>query len=127
MRVAGKNIPENKRLEIALTYVFGIGKTTAQKILETNKLSFDKKVKDLSETEINNLRETIEKYKIEANLARELTSNIKRLKEIKTYRGSRHAKNLPVRGQNTKSNSRTNRAYRGRKTMTSGRRKSEKK
>jgi small subunit ribosomal protein S13 len=127
MRIAGTNIPDNKRLEVALTYIFGIGRSRAKEILTKAKISFDKRVKELSEKEFNILRELVEKNRIEGDLRREIASNIKRLKEIKCYRGIRHLKMLPVRGQRTKTNSRTVRPYRGRKTMGSGRRKLEKK
>lgn len=127
MRVAGVNIPDNKRLEVALTYIFGIGRTRARDILQESKISFDKKLKDLSEKEVNLIRELVEKNKIEGELRREISANIKRLREIKCYRGVRHIKHLPVRGQRTKTNSRTARPYKGRITMGSGRRKLEKK
>jgi small subunit ribosomal protein S13 len=127
MRIAGTNIPDNKRLEVALTYLYGIGRSSVAKILKDASVSADKKTKDLSPEESAKLRKLLEKYKIEADLKRGISGNIKRLKDIKSYRGIRHIKNLPVRGQRTKSNSRTVRPYRGRKTMTSGRRKSEKK
>jgi small subunit ribosomal protein S13 len=126
MRIAGTNIPDNKRLEIGLTYIFGIGKSRAREILKTASIPLDKKAKDLTEKEANSIRELVGKYKIEEELRREISSNIKRLKEIKSYRGIRHIKQLPVRGQRTKTNSRTVRPYRGRKTMGSGRRKLEK-
>jgi len=125
MRIAGTNIPDNKRLEIALTYVFGIGRSRAKEILKNAQISTDKKAKDLSEKEANSIRESIEKYKIEEELRREISFNIKRLKEIKAYRGMRHSRKLPVRGQRTKTNSRTNRGN-VRITMGSGRRKLEK-
>jgi small subunit ribosomal protein S13 len=127
MRIAGTNIPDNKRLERALTYLYGIGKSAAIEILQKASLSLDKTAQDLSQEELKRLRQSIEGRKIEADLRREIAGNIKRLKEIKSYRGFRHIKNLPTRGQRTKTNSRTTRPYRGRKTMTSGRRKLEKK
>ncbi|MFC1625393.1 30S ribosomal protein S13 [Patescibacteria group bacterium] len=126
MRIQGTTIPENKRLEIALIYLYGVGRSTAIEILKKAKISLDKKTKDLTPEESNKLRDSIEKYKIEADLRRERIGNIKRLQEIKTYRGIRHIKKLPVRGQNTKRNSRTVRGN-VRKTMTSGKRKAEKK
>ena len=126
-RIAGINIPDKKRIEIALTYIYGIGRSLSKKILEEAKISPDIKAERLSEEEINKLREIIEgkKYKIEGDLRRELMTNIKRLKEIGSYRGIRHIKGLPVRGQQTKTNSRT---VRGniRRTMGSGKRKMEK-
>lgn len=125
MRIAGTNIPDNKKLEVALTYIFGIGFSKAREILNKAKISFDKKTKDLLEKEINTIRESMEKYRIEEDLRREIVSNIKRLKEIKCYRGIRHIKRLPVRGQRTKTNARTIRG-RPRITMGSGKRKMEK-
>ncbi len=127
MRIAGTNIPDNKRLEVALTYVFGIGHTRAKKILESANISFHKKASELSEKETAFVRELVEKNRIEGDLRREISSNIKRLKEIKSYRGTRHARHLPSRGQRTSTNSRTVRPYKGRLTMGSGRSKLEKK
>ena len=107
-RIAGINLPNEKRVEIGLTYIFGIGRNLSNEILKTAGIGPDTKVKDLTEQQVNKLRETIEKnYKVEGELKREILLNIKRLKEIDSYRGSRHAKNLPVRGQRTKTNSRT--------------------
>lgn len=126
MRIAGANIPDNKKTEVALTYIFGIGKSRAQKILKEAGIPLDKKVKDLAEKETGAIRTGVEKYKIEGDLRREVVSNIKRLKEIKCYRGIRHVRGLPTKGQRTKTNSRTVRPYRGRKTMGSGKRKLEK-
>lgn len=125
MRIAGTNIPENKRVVIALTYIFGIGKTKSEEILAEAKVSPDKRVKDLTEDEQNAIRELAEKNRIEEDLRREISSNIKRLKDIKAYRGSRHARRLPTRGQRTKTNSRTLRGN-VRVTMGSGKRKLEK-
>ena len=113
-------------MEIALTYIFGIGRSRSQEILNSAKVSFDKKIKELSEKETNAIRDVIGKYRVEEELRREISSNIRRLKEIKCYRGIRHIKQLPVRGQRTKTNSRTVRPYKGRKTMGSGRKKLEK-
>ncbi len=126
MRIAGTNIPDNKRLEVALTYVFGIGKSKAQDILESAKIPFGKKAKELSDKEAGAVRELVEKNKIEGDLRRETASNIKRLKDIKCYRGIRHIKHLPARGQRTSTNSRTIRGN-VRVTMGSGRKKLEKK
>lgn len=126
MRVAGITLPTNKRMEIALTAVYGIGRPRAKKILDEAKVDWGKKTTDLSAAEENKLRELIEAYKIEGDLKREISANIKRLKDIKSYRGSRHAHGLPVRGQRTKTNSRTRRGN-VRKTMASGRKKVEKK
>ena len=120
MRFAGVNIPDEKRIEVALTYVFGIGPTTSKKILAEAKIDLNKKAKDLASGEFNLLKGIIEKkYRVEGDLRRDIFSNIKRLKDIKSYRGLRHMKKLPVRGQNTKHNSRTVRGNK-RVTMTSG-------
>ena len=117
-RIAGINLPSEKRVQIGLTYVFGIGKSTATKILNELKIDLNKKVKDLSEEEENKLRQKIEKENIvEGDLRREVLGNIKRLKEIGCYRGIRHTKRLPVRGQSTKANSRT---VRGNKRNVAG-------
>lgn len=107
-RIAGVNIPNDKRVEISLTYIYGIGKTTSNKILKLTGINKDARVKDLSEDEINKLRNQIkETIKIEGDLRREVLLNIKRLKDVKAYRGTRHSKRLPARGQRTKTNSRT--------------------
>lgn len=125
-RIAGVSLPQNKRVEIALTYIYGVGPTTATKVLGLAGISPDIRVKDLSEAQANTLRDVVEKqHKVEGELRREVLSNIKRLKEIGSYRGSRHHKGLPVRGQRTKTNSRTVRGN-VRKTMGSGKRKLEK-
>jgi len=116
-RISGINIPNEKRAEIALTYIYGIGLTTAQKILKDVKLDPNKKMKDFNDEEINLLRKRIETVKVEGELRRDKIQNIKRLKEIKSYRGSRHVKNLPARGQRSKTNSRT---VRGNKRVTMG-------
>jgi len=126
-RIAGINLPNDKRVEIGLTYIFGIGKPTAVKILKEANVNPDQRLKNLSEAEINKLRNIIEgKLKVEGNLKREILTNIKRLKEINAYRGLRHAKGLPVRGQRTKTNSRSVRGN-VRKTTLSGRRPSAQK
>ncbi len=126
-RIAGVNLPPNKRIEIALTYIFGIGKSLANKILALAKIDPNKRSSQLSEVEVNTLREIIEKqYRVEGDLKREILSNIKRLKEIGCYRGIRHVKHLPVRGQRTKTNTRTVRGN-VRRTMGSGRRPSAQK
>ena len=120
-RIAGINLPNDKRVEIGLTYILGIGRSSASKILKELEIDINTRVKDLTETQINKLRQKIEKdYDVEGDLRREVLGNIKRLKEIGCYRGTRHAKNLPARGQKTKSNSRTVRGN-VRKTMGSGR------
>jgi len=125
-RIVGVNIPDNKRVEIALTYIFGIGRTTSNKILNTIGIDKNTRAKNLGPDEINKIKVEIEKYKTEGELRHEVTSNIKRLKEIGSYRGARHSKHLPVRGQQTKTNSRTVRGN-VRRTMGSGKRKVEKK
>ncbi|MDD4901024.1 MAG: 30S ribosomal protein S13 [Patescibacteria group bacterium] len=120
IRIAGVTIPNEKRVEISLTYIFGIGKTKANGILKLAKISPDVRVKDLTDSQANILREIIEKQnKVEGDLRRDIFANIKRLKEIGSYRGSRHTKSLPTRGQRTKTNSRTVR-HNIRKTATSG-------
>ncbi len=121
-RIAGVQLPQNKRIVIALTYIFGIGNTTSKKILKDAKVNMDIRTKDLTEEEVGSLRQIIEKgtKKIEGDLRRDLIANIKRLKEIGSYRGTRHSRNLPARGQRTKTNSRTVRGN-VRKTMGSGR------
>lgn len=108
MRLSGVNLPKNKRIIIAITYVFGIGPTRAQKILDDTRIDPSIRVKDLSREQEDTIREYVEKaYKTEGDLKREVAANIKRLKDIKSYRGIRHIKRLPVRGQRTKRNSRT--------------------
>lgn len=120
-RIAGVNIPENKRIEVAVTYIYGVGRPLAHKILAAVKIDINKKAKDLTAQEINDLKDYIEKnYKIEGDLRRQTMVNIKRLKDIGTWRGHRHSKRLPVRGQRTKTNNRTVRGN-VRKTMGSGR------
>ncbi len=120
MRIAGVNIPQDKRIEIALTYIYGIGRSLSNKILSQVKINSNKKVKALSSQELNILNKEIEKHKVEGDLRRVVMLNVKRLKEISSYRGGRHLKNLPVRGQQTKTNSRTVRGN-VRKTVSSGR------
>jgi small subunit ribosomal protein S13 len=124
IRIAGINIPDNKRIEVALTYIYGIGLSTSQKILKELDINVDARTKDLSAEEANHLREAIEKkHRVEGELRHIVKSNIKRLKEVGCYRGTRHQKGLPVRGQRTKTNTRTVRGN-TRKTMGSGRKKS---
>ncbi|MDN7247537.1 30S ribosomal protein S13 [Planococcus sp. FY231025] len=106
-RIAGVDIPRDKRVVISLTYIFGVGKTTAQKVLASAGISEDTRVRDLTEDELNNIREQLDQYKIEGDLRREVSMNIKRLMEIASFRGIRHRRGLPVRGQNTKNNART--------------------
>lgn len=125
MRIAGVTIPDRKRLEIALTAIFGVGRPRALTTLATLGIDPGKKTSDLSAKEEGELREAIERLSIEGELRREISSNVRRLRDIKAWRGLRHAKKLPVRGQSTKTNSRTVRGN-VRKTMTSGRRKLEK-
>lgn len=121
-RIAGVTIPNNKRLVIALTYVYGIGPTKAGKICEMTQVDPKTRVKDLAEADLNKIRDIVEKQnKVEGELRREVVGNIKRLKEISSYRGARHSKNLPSRGQRTKTNSRTVRGN-VRRTTTSGKR-----
>jgi small subunit ribosomal protein S13 len=112
-RIAGVDIPPNKRLEIALTYIYGIGSTTSRQIVHDSRLNANTRVKDLTEEEVNHLREIIDKdYKVEGDLRREVSMNIKRLTEIGCYRGVRHRRGLPVHGQRTRTNARTKRGSR---------------
>ena len=106
-RIAGVDIPRDKRIVISLTYIYGIGKPTAQQILAQTGISEDTRVRDLTEDELNKIREAIDSLKVEGDLRREISFNIKRLMEIGCYRGLRHRRGLPVRGQNTKNNART--------------------
>jgi small subunit ribosomal protein S13 len=105
-RIAGVNIPLNKRAEIGLTYVYGIGRSTANRILAETGVDPDTQIKDLTEDEIVNLREAVETREVEGDLRRERSQNVKRLQEIGSYRGLRHRRGLPVRGQRTKTNAR---------------------
>jgi len=105
-RIAGVNIPLNKRIEVGLTYVFGIGRSTANEILKQTKVDPNTYVKDLTEEEIVKLREAVESREVEGDLRRERSQNVKRLQEIGSYRGLRHRRGLPVRGQRTKTNAR---------------------
>jgi small subunit ribosomal protein S13 len=125
MRIIGITVPNEKRLEIGLTCFYGIGISSARKILDTVGIDHGKKAKDLTTEEENKIRAIIEARTIEGNLKREIGANIKRLKDIKSYRGVRHMKRLPVYGQRTKTNSRTVRGN-VRKTMASGKRKESK-
>ncbi len=107
-RIAGVDLPRDKRVEIALTYIYGIGRSSAQKILERTGINPDTRVRDLTEQEVSKIREVIDKeYKVEGELQREVQMNIKRLIDIGCYRGLRHRRGLPVRGQRTKTNART--------------------
>ena len=105
-RIAGVNIPLNKRAEIGLTYVYGIGQSTAQQILDEVGISRDTPIKDLTEDEVIKLRDAVDKHEVEGDLRRERSQNVKRLMEIGSYRGLRHRRGLPVRGQRTKTNAR---------------------
>ncbi len=107
-RIAGVDLPRDKRVEIGLTYIYGIGRPTSLKILQQTGVNPDTRIRDLTEEEVNKLRDIIEKnYRVEGDLRREVALNIKRLIEIGCYRGLRHRRGLPVRGQNTKNNART--------------------
>ncbi|MBI5456565.1 30S ribosomal protein S13 [Candidatus Kaiserbacteria bacterium] len=125
MRIAGITIPDTKRLEIGLTAIYGVGRPRALSTLKGLGIDPGKTAKDLTPQLETALREQIEKFRVEGELRRSISANIRRLKDIKSHRGTRHAKKLPVRGQSTKTNSRTVRGN-VRKTMTSGRRKLEK-
>lgn len=120
-RIAGVDVPREKRVEIGLTYIYGIGPTTSRNILQKTQINPDTRVRDLTEDEVQRVREVIDhEYRVEGDLRREVALNIKRLTEIGSYRGLRHRRNLPVRGQRTKTNARTKRG--ARKTVA-GRRK----
>lgn len=106
-RISGVDIPRNKRVVISLTYIYGIGNSTAKQILASAKIDENKRVKDLTDDEINAIRREVEKFPVEGDLRREVNLNIKRLMEIGSYRGIRHRRGLPVRGQRTKTNART--------------------
>ena len=121
MRIVGTNIPDNKKIEFALCYVYGVGISLARKIARQAQIDPNKRARDMSQEEINKIRDIIEKnFKIEGDLRREIMMNVKRLKEVGSYRGFRHMRGLPVRGQRTKTNSRTRRGN-VRRTMGSGR------
>ena len=121
-RIAGITLPQDKPIHIGLTFIYGIGRVTAQKILSKANVETNVRVRDLSDDQVNTLRTLVEKQgRVEGDLRREVLGHIKRLKEIGSYRGTRHTKNLPVRGQRTKTNSRTVRGNK-RTTMGSGRR-----
>ncbi|MFZ3020448.1 MAG: 30S ribosomal protein S13 [Minisyncoccia bacterium] len=126
MRILGITIPEEKRLEIGLTTLYGVGRPRAQEILKKAGVDFGAKPKSLTVDEENKIRSLVESFTVEGDLKRQVAGNIKRLKDIKAYRGTRHAKVLPVRGQRTKTNSRTRRGN-VRKTMGTGRKAAEKK
>lgn len=125
MRISGINIPDNKRIEIALTYIYGIGRSLSCLILEKTGIDLNKRAKDLTSEEVSKIKEFVEKnYKIEGELRQAIKQNINLLREIQAYRGVRHSRRLPVRGQRTKTNSRTVRGN-VRKTAGSGKRKVE--
>src|SRR3989344_5957339 len=125
MRIAGINIPDNKRIEVALTYVYGIGLSSARRILAAARVDMGKRAKDLDPSEVNRVKESLEKgHKIEGELRQQIKQNITLLKELQAYRGIRHIRRLPVRGPRTKTNSRTVRGN-VRKTAGSGKRKVE--
>ena len=112
-RIAGVDIPRNKRVEVSLTYIFGIGPATAKQILARTNVNPDTRVQNLTEEEVNRIRETVDKeHLVEGDLRRQVSMNIKRLIEIKCYRGIRHQRGLPVRGQRTRTNARTRRGPR---------------
>lgn len=126
LRISGVNIPDNKRIEVSLTYIYGIGIGTAKKILDDLNISAEIRTKDLSEADQNSIRNYVEKkLKVEGELKHAVRDNVKRLKEIGCYKGTRHQRGLPVRGQRTKTNNRTVRGN-VRRTMGSGRAKTEK-
>lgn len=126
-RIAGVTIPDNKHIGIALTYVYGIGRTKAQAILAAAKVNPDKRATDITPQELTRIREIIEKqHRVEGDLRRDIATHIKRLKDINAYRGTRHMKGLPLRGQRTRTNSRTRRGN-VRHTMASGKRTLDKK
>ncbi len=124
-RIAGVDLPRDKRVEVALTYIFGIGVGRAQQVLAATNIKPDTRVRNLTEEEVTRLREYIDRsYKVEGDLRRDLTMDIRRLTEIGSYRGLRHRKNLPVRGQRTRTNARTRKGPK--RTMGSGKRRLEK-
>lgn len=124
-RVAGVNIPNDKKLNVALTYIFGIGPAISQKVIKKSNVNGDARVKDLNESDIEKIRKAIADFKVEGDLKMSISQNVKRLKEINSYRGVRHIKGLPSRGQRTKTNARTKR---GKKvTVGSGRKASAQK
>lgn len=125
-RIAGVDLPPNKRVEIGLTYIFGIGRPSSGRILQTAKVERNTRVKDLSEDEVSRIRKTIQdQYEVEGDLRKETSQNIKRLMEIGCYRGVRHRRNLPVRGQRTHTNARTRKGPR--KGAVAGKKKATKK
>lgn len=125
MRILGITLPEEKRIEIGLTVLYGVGRSRAQNVLDQAKVPYGLKPKEISVEQENAIRKVVESFKIEGDLKRETAGNIKRLKDIKSYRGSRHSKGLPTRGQRTKTNARTKRG--AKKTMGTGRKIADKK
>ena len=125
MRILGITLPEEKRIEIGLTVLYGVGRSRAQTVLDKAKVPYGLKPKEISVEQENAIRKVVESFKIEGDLKRETAGNIKRLKDIKSYRGGRHSKNLPTRGQRTKTNARTKRG--AKKTMGTGRKIADKK
>lgn len=123
VRIAGVDLPSNKRMEIGLTYIYGIGRSLALEILDRAKVDPGRRAKDLTEAEVIALRDTIKDYTVEGDLRKDVQMNIKRLIDIGTYRGGRHRRGLPVRGQRTKTNARTKRGKR--KTVGAGHKKEE--
>jgi small subunit ribosomal protein S13 len=125
-RIAGVDLPPNKRVEIGLTYIFGIGRTSSVKILKTTQIDLNTRIKDLSEDEVSRIRKTIQdEFKVEGDLRKDTSQDIKRLMEIGCYRGIRHRRNLPVRGQRTHTNARTRKGPR--KGAVAGKKKATKK
>ena len=127
MRIEGITIDDNKHLSVGLTAIYGIGRSRAEEILNEVGVEYDTKAGNLTEEQDKKIRKTIETFSVEGDLRRKRENDIKRLKDIESYRGTRHTKNLPARGQNTQTNSRTNRPYKGYKTAGSGKRSVEKK
>ncbi len=124
MRILGNNIPDQKRIEVSLTYIYGIGRSLSHTILTAANVDPNKRTQTLTSEEVKRIQNVAEKqHLVEGSLRQFIKQNIQRLKDLKTYRGTRHLKHLPVRGQRTKTNSRTVRPYRGRKTAGSGKRK----
>ncbi len=120
-RIAGVNIPDDKRVVISLTYVMGIGRSTSSKVLDELKFDQNTRVKDLSREQLNEIRDIVEKkYMLEGELKRQTMTDIKRLKDIRSYRGNRHSNNMPCRGQRTRYNARTTRKVRGKKIAVGG-------
>lgn len=111
-RIAGVELPEQKRVDIGLTYIFGIGRSNVVSVMKTAGVDGSKRIKDLTEEEVNKLQKSVEQYKVEGDLRQEIDQNIKRMEETGSYRGLRHRKGLPVRGQRTRSNARTKRGKR---------------